>query len=36
LIKQTLPGDLLVAYSALTGFVMLFVAASILKFRQTL
>ena len=36
LIKQTLFSDLLVAYGALTAFVVFFIAASILKFRQTL
>jgi ABC-type multidrug transport system permease subunit len=36
LIKHTLFSDLLVAYGALTAFVMLFIAASIVKFRQTL
>jgi len=36
LIKQTLFVDLLPAYAALTGFVIVFVTGSIYKFRQTL
>ncbi|MGB5261575.1 MAG: ABC transporter permease, partial [Gammaproteobacteria bacterium] len=36
LIKHTLFSDLLVAYGVLAGFLLLFVTASILKFRQTL
>jgi ABC-2 type transport system permease protein len=36
LIKHTLFSDMLVAYGALAAFVIFFVAASILKFRQTL
>jgi len=36
LIKQTLPVDLLGAYTALAGFTALFVIVSMLKFRRTL
>ncbi len=36
LIKQTLLADLLYAYGALTAFVVVFVGASILKFKRTL
>ncbi|HFU73987.1 MAG TPA: ABC transporter permease [Helicobacteraceae bacterium] len=36
LVKQTLIVDLLPAYAALCGFVVVFVGASILKFKQTL
>jgi ABC-2 type transport system permease protein len=36
LIKQTLLIDLLPSYLALLGFVVVFIAASIVKFRRTL
>ncbi len=36
LIKQTQLGDLLPAFAALLGFALLFITASILKFRRTL
>ena len=36
LIKQTLLVDLLYAYGALVSFVIVFVSASVLKFKQSL
>jgi ABC-type multidrug transport system permease subunit len=36
LIKKTLLVDLMLPFAALSGFVILFVTASIMKFRQTL
>ena len=36
LIKHTMVSDLLYAYGALSGFVVLFVGASIVKFRKTI